>query len=207
MLELINQFNRFRDECAWVRHCFNIFDALYHKPDHKLVLEHSATAFFGDLNRILLEYAYLAVCRLTDPAGAANKENLTVENLNLALAQNNKSTPDIEKFSNEMMDYRRLILPARDKIIAHLGKNEHLASGSQELGAHTMDDVRSFLDAMQNYCDAVGEVLGEGPADFSCSASSGDVLDLIKILSRNAKAKLLVQETTSNAPSLEPPSL
>lgn len=53
------------------------------------------------------------------------------------------------------------------------------------LGETTEYELDNFLNDIQKYCDLVGEILGKGPLDFSCSSCNGDVHDLINVLNTN----------------------
>ncbi len=76
--ELQRSFIAFRNECIWLRGCYNTFAALYESGSEvKEVLSAAASSFFSDLNRILLEYCWLQVCKITDPANSSGRDNLT----------------------------------------------------------------------------------------------------------------------------------
>ena len=55
--DLQKTFETFREQCIWLRCCFNTFQALYETDDETSELLHSTAAhFFHDLNEILREY-------------------------------------------------------------------------------------------------------------------------------------------------------
>ena len=76
------------------------------------------------------------------------------------------------------------IKPARHKRLAHYDR-EHQVKGIA-LGQTTNEELLNFMQDIQHYCDLVGEAIGIGPLDFSCSSCKGDVLDLLKYLHDNS---------------------
>jgi hypothetical protein len=136
--------------------------------------------FFGDLNRILQEYCYLQVCKITDPAKTMGRANLTVEAVNNALGAAGLMTPEIKQYATAMMRYRSFIKEPRNRLISHLDAKTVLKGA--EIGGHDAHEVTIFFEAMQNYCDEVGRAVGEGPLDFRWSAGAGDTLDLLRVL-------------------------
>lgn len=181
--ELQKVFRAFREQCIWIQICHSMYSKLYESDENKKVLEDAASIFFTDLNTILLEYCYLQICKITDPAAGHKKNsNLTVEYLNEELRKANLITNEIINYSTGLSDYRKLIVDPRNKYISHLDKDSVL--GGQVLGAHEERDVSEFFKNLYGYVDAVGNVIELGPLDFRTNAGAGDVLDLIKILKR-----------------------
>lgn len=114
MASLREQFVAFRAECIWLRDCYNTFTTLFDEDETRTLLEQSAVIFFGDLNRVLQEYCYLQVCKITDPATSLGRVNLTVEAMNDALKLAGLLTPEIEKHAAVMMRYRGFIKGPRN---------------------------------------------------------------------------------------------
>jgi hypothetical protein len=172
-------FVAFRQQCIWLRECYNTHEALYGSGSETTdVLERVAVNFFQDLSHILREYCYLQVCRITDQGS----DNLTVSTLNAALRKADKLTSEIEELGEGMLRYRKLINRPRNKIIAHADTQTIMRGNA--LGDHPAAEVDAFFECMQGYCDAVGRAVGEGPLDFRWTPGTGDALDLIKILER-----------------------
>lgn len=182
MASLRDQFVAFRAECIWLRDCYNTFTTLFDEDETRTLLEQSAVIFFGDLNRVLQEYCYLQVCKITDPATSFGRVNLTVEAMNDALKLAGLLTPEIEKHSAVMMRYRGLIKGSRNRLISHLDAKTILKGAA--IGGHDAHEVTAFFDAVQKYCDEVGRAVGEGPLDFRWSPGAGDVIDLLQVLKR-----------------------
>jgi hypothetical protein len=186
MATLREQFVAFRAECIWLRDCYNTFTTLFDEDETRQLLERSAAIFFGDLNRVLQEYCYLQVCKITDPAETGGRANLTVKALNNALdaAGLLKLKPEIEQHAAVMMRYRGFIKAPRNRLISHLDTKTILKGDA--IGGHDPHEVTAFFEAMQNYCDEVGRVVGEGPLDFRWSAGAGDVIDLLRVLRKTS---------------------
>ena len=180
--ELQELFLGFREQCIWLRCCYNTYSALYESDDcTKEVLQASAPIFFRDLNTILIEYVLLQICKITDPAESAGRKNLTFEHVNTALRDNHRMTDEIARFSCGLSRYRKLIKDSRNKLISHLDR-ESVLNGLL-IGEHREEEVTAFFESLQGYVDAVGNAVGVGPLDFRTTAGAGDVVDLIRTLS------------------------
>ena len=181
--ELQKMFLAFREQCIWLRCCYNTYSALYESGDEtKELLAASASIFFGDLNTILIEYCLLQVCKITDPEESTGRKNLTFEHLNATLRAANRMTDEITLFSTGLSRYRELVKVGRHRLISHLDKNTVLEG--QAIGGHAQEEVTAFFKSLYGYVDAVGNAVDVGPLDFRTSAGAGDVVDLIKTLRR-----------------------
>ncbi len=180
--ELEELFLGFREQCIWLRCCYNTYSALYESGERtKEVLQASAPIFFRDLNEILIEYVLLQICKIMDPAEIAGRKNLTFEHVNTALQDNHLMTDEIARFSCGLSRYRKLVKDGRNRLIAHLDKESVL--NGLPIGEHPEEEVTAFFESLQGYVDAVGNAVGVGPLDFRTTAGAGDVVDLIRTLS------------------------
>ena len=189
--ELHEEFSTLRDQAIILRQTFNTFNCLFaSSPEVDDILIKSAVLFFYDLNQILIEYIILLICRITDPPKTHHRANLTIprmtrlvcesDDLDLNIEAETKSK--IEELNGLIVGYRRLLDPARNRIVAH---NDREAYVSQKtLGDHTEAEMMQFFDNLQEYFDEIGNAIGVGPLDFQNSAGRGDVQDLIMILRR-----------------------
>jgi hypothetical protein len=181
--ELQKMFLAFREECIWLRCCYDTFSMLYEsEPQTKAVLQASAALFFGDLNRIIKEYFWLQICKITDPEETVGHKNLTFVAMNAALRDTHLMTAEIAHFSTGLSHYRELVLAARNRLISHLDQRTVLEG--LHIGDHSADDVTIFFEDLHDYVDAVGNAVGVGPLDFRLTSGPGDVLTLIKTLER-----------------------
>ncbi len=181
-------FLAFREECIWLRICYNTYADLYESGDQVIeTLSVTANIFFGDLSRILSEYFCLQACKITDPEKTCGKPNLTVDHINVLLRESNLMTDHIDRYSSELHHYRDLVVGARNRLIAHSDREAVLKGLT--LGMHTKQEMEAFVENLQLYCDAVGRTVGTGPLNFCETSGPGDVLDLIGFLQEVLKAR------------------
>ena len=181
--DLQKTFEAFREQCIWLRCCFNTFQDLYETDDETSELLHSTAAhFFHDLNEILREYVILQVCKLTDRAETNGHANLSVEGMNADLCRYGLMTDEIRGHASELLRYREIVKDSRNKIISHLDRKAIL--DGLPIGEHSAEEVSCFFENLQKYADAVGIGVGVGPSDFQSARGKGDVLDLIMTLKR-----------------------
>ena len=180
---LHDEFILLRDQAIWLRQTINTFNYLFDSgPETDRVLKESACLFFDDLNTMMQEYAILLICRLTGPAQSFGKAkaNLSTQRFTMQLKKKGCLTSDIERLDARLGEYGELLKSARDKIIAHSDLEVHVSSTS--LGAHGEEVMAEFLENLQAYFDAVGNVIGVGPLDFQHTPGPGDVIDLVRKL-------------------------
>lgn len=109
----------FRCECIHARAVFVHFRYLF-ESNEDAILAKIAPIFFGDVCRSLKLYLFLEVCKLTDPAGTAKRnENLSTELL-VASIQEEGILDQLRPLSNRMRDFRKKVKPARDKLASHM---------------------------------------------------------------------------------------
>ena len=174
-------FLGFRDQCIWLQCCYNTYLALYESDDYtKKVLQASAPEFFRDLNKILIEYVLLQICKITVPAESAGHKNLTFEGVNTVLGEDDLMTNEIADLSCGLSRYRELVKDSRNKLISHLDRKTVL--NGLTIGEHPEEEVKAFFECLQGYVDAVGNAVGVGPLDFQTTAGRGDAIDLIRML-------------------------
>ena len=196
--ELKRSFLAFREQCVWLRCCYNTYAALYESGSEvREVLSASANIFFGDLNRILIEYCWLQMCKITDSATSSGRKNLTVEHINSLLESSSLMTDEISCHSEGLQQYRNLIEKGRHRLVAHLDK-ESVINGVP-IGEHDQKDITAFFENLQGYVDAVGITVGVGPLDFRSPAGSGDVTDLINRL-RSLTTAASMSESSPHPP-------
>lgn len=184
--EIERFFLHYREQCIWLRCCYNTYVDLYESGDQALkVLENSAQMFFQDLNNILIDYLILQICKITDPAGEGRRKNLTCQGLDGLLIENDQMTDEIAQLSAELLRYRGLVIESRNKLISHLDRTAVFSGVT--MGEHAEDEVPKFFANLQRYVDEVGNAVGVGPLDFSSSAAEGDAIDLIRVLRAKRK--------------------
>lgn len=190
--DLSQCFDAFRNDCVWMRNCYNTYTHLFASGEETAEALHASAAhFFSDLNRILIDYCYLQFCKLTDPPFSSGRggqrPNLTVRQLDLQLDQSGLLTDEILDLSASIMGYRPWIEGARNRLVSHTDLEDRL--GGRDIGAHPEEEMLKFLSAIQSYCDVVGIAIGSGPLDFRTQAGVGDVQDLTRILRKAAASR------------------
>jgi len=109
----------FRDECIHARAVFVHFKYLFESTED-VVPTRIYPIFFGDVCRALKLYLFLEVCKLTDPAGTAKRnENLSVEFLVTSI-QDEGLLDHLRPHSNRLQEFREKVKPARDKLASHM---------------------------------------------------------------------------------------
>jgi hypothetical protein len=111
------------------------------------------------------------------------RDHKTVQHINTQLQSANLLTDEIKRFSDGLSHYRSLIKLGRHRVVSHLDKESIVNSVS--IGDYDQEEVTAFFKNLYGYIDAVGNTIGVGPLDFRTTAGAGDVLDLIKVLSRS----------------------
>ena len=176
------RFLKFRDQCIWFRACYNTYAALFEGGPEVDALLNLAPTYFTDLNNIMIEYCWLQVCRLTDPAVMAGRTNLTVARMNELLTQHSLMNAEVAERAAGLQAYRKLVEGGRNRVISHADEEALMVGDS--VGEHDAGSVTTFLDNLQAYADAVGTALGVGPSDFRTLACKGDVIDFLSVMQR-----------------------
>ncbi len=185
--ELENAFTMLREQAIILRQTFDTFNFLFSSgPEADSILTKSAAWFFHDLNRMMVEYLILLICRLTDPPETAGKTNLTIPWMTKAICEDHCLGQDIkleiQRLEKCILDYRTLLKPARNKIVSHIDRETYVFQ--RVIGGHSEKEMRNFFDNLSKYFEEAGNAIGIGPLDFTNSACQGDVHDLLKVLRR-----------------------
>ena len=133
----------FADYAVYVRSVYMHGRTLYEISDDadKAIMAGVAPVFFGDLNKVLIEYVILQVCKITDPArDIRGNENHTTGFF--VAAADFSSEPDkgrrLVVLHASMQRLREKLKPARDKVISHLDRNAALSKPI--MGAASKDE-------------------------------------------------------------------
>ncbi len=125
-------------------------------------MSRAAPTFFGDLNRVFIEYMILQVCKITDPARDFRKnDNHTIA----FLIQHYDFSADpvtlqlLVQLDASLQAFREKLLPARNKLISHSDRDAILAG--QVLGAVTISEWDEFwLNLQEVVCIIYEKVFG-----------------------------------------------
>jgi hypothetical protein len=112
----------FRNECIHARAVFVHYRSIFESVDPP-ILKTIAPIFFGDAARVFQLYLIGEVCKLTDPAGIARKnENLTVDRLmkDLRTIKATETRKRLQTLAEGLHAFRKKVKPARDKYGSHI---------------------------------------------------------------------------------------
>lgn len=173
-----------------LQNTFNTYQALFEGGNgNDQLLKESAAHFFRDLSDWLVQLIYLQMGRLTDPARSLKKQNLTVEHIVASLEELELLNEEIVSISKSIDIFRKKIIPARNKAIAHLDLKAFRDVITH--GEHEKSDAYMFHADLNKFTDEVGRVIGVGPLDYSVQSGGGDVFDLLRLLKTHHKIRRL----------------
>ncbi|HMF48743.1 MAG TPA: hypothetical protein VK603_08880 [Candidatus Saccharimonadales bacterium] len=176
-------FELLRAHCIIIRRNYNTYKNLFFSGNNELLMK-AAWRFFNDIAEIMRRDWILQVCKLMDPSESKVKgvsvENISIDLIDSQLCTHGLMSPEILTVSNELREYGKKLIPARNKRLAHFDREHQL--NSTVLGETTEEELFCFLVNIQRYCDFVGNAVGTGPLHFAASGSRGDELDLIRVL-------------------------
>ncbi len=192
--ELLKEFDTLRREACFLIDTFRTFEDLFAAgPEVDKILGKSANEFFVDINRIMLEYICLVVCRITDPPGTGKRTNLTIPRMNKLLRERGLLSPEIKARSDRLMCYRELVQDARNKIVAHMDLNTYIKDLS--LGIYPKEEkAKNFFEVnLPRYLDAVANAIGGDPVG-GLGRIGGDAQSLRGTLKRGLIADKLPKD-------------
>ena len=185
--EMTQDIEIFANYCVFMRsiylHTRELFETS--SAGDKALMDATAGTFFGDLNRVLNEYAILQVCKITDPArDIRNNDNHTIAFLLKHYGPLFSSDPPMSRRLEDLHDSMRAfgekLRPARNKLISHLDRDAILVG--HPLGAATDQEWGQFwLDLQDFICIVHRKVVG---SSFYLNGEAGrsDAGGLLKAL-------------------------
>lgn len=157
----------FADYAVYVRSVYMHGRTLYETAEQsdKYMMESAAPVFFGDLNKVLIEYVILQVCKITDPAkDNRGNENHTTEFF--VASADFSSEPDkadrLAQLNKSMQVLRRKLKPACDKVISHLDRNAALSKTI--MGAASKDEWSQFWRDLDEFVAILYEKYVSSPS-------------------------------------------
>ncbi len=177
----------FLDHCVFMRSVYLHGKILFEHSSakDKARMTGAAPIFFGDLNRMFIEYVILQVCKITDPARDVRKnDNHTVA----FLLQHYDFSSDPEKQNRlaaldaQLQAFRRKILPARNKLISHSDRTAIMAG--EALGSVAEADWEKFWMELQELVSLIHEVVVGTPFQITEVAMLSDADGFLKALKR-----------------------
>lgn len=158
-------------------------------------MERAAPTFFGDLNRMFVEYMILQVCKITDPAQDIRKnDNHTIAFLmkHYDFSSDPTTRQRLNQLGGRLQAFRQMLLPARNKLISHSDRQAVLAG--QSLGDAPQSEWDEFwLNLQSVVCIIYEKVLGT-PFQINGVVMLSDAHGLIRALKHGACFDQLLNE-------------
>lgn len=116
-------YHELRREVSWLHLKWNRFLALFVEEEERIdLMNDTAPAFFGEVQRLIAEDVFIHISRLTDPpetgAGRARKDNLTLMRL-LRVLRKDQLRSTVEKKLDELQNQCQFARDWRNRWIAH----------------------------------------------------------------------------------------
>lgn len=167
---------------------------LFENEEGRKLMELTAISFFKDLNKILIDYFILEAAKITDPSWTYNKyENFTIANLRETIDWPEKVAIDFDRLIQVVEDFRKNIIDARKKLLAHYDKNTFISN--KVLGRFHKEDDEKFIEALEEMCNLLHKASFDKIFGDISVGMPGDVLDLKKTLKRAVAFEKLLQES------------
>lgn len=180
----------FADHCVFMRSVYLHGCVLFETSSaaEKEMMSRAAHVFFGDLNRILVEFLIQQVCNITDPASDCRKnENFTVEFLLQQYgfgAGSETLREKLDMLSAKLKNFRTRLLPARNKLISHMDRAAILAG--EALGAASQSDWDEFWLNLEDLVSTIHEKVVGTRFEISSVGNLTDADGLLKALRHGA---------------------
>lgn len=171
------------------------FKELFKDDEVKKMMEQIAKPFFLEINRILINYLLLEMAKITDPATSTNKklENFTVENILESIEWPKSVADELKQLNINVVEFRKYIEKARNKILAHFDKNTFLSETT--LGTFPLGEDNKFIKTLEKMTNIIHQACcGERYGEIVVTGT-GDVHDFIKSLKYSIAFKRLFHES------------
>jgi len=137
----------FANHCVFMRsiylHGKILFEASTDEDNARML--RVAPTFFGDINKMFVEYMILQVCKITDPAQDFRKnDNHTIAFLlqHYDFSADPATMQRLAQCDGRLQAFRQKLLPARNKLISHSDRGAVLAG--QALGGAPQNEWDEF---------------------------------------------------------------
>jgi hypothetical protein len=191
----------FAHHCAYMRSVFLHGKILFEESSAEARQRMSAAAqiLFGDINRILVEYIILQACRITDPPkDVKGNDNLTIAFLltKCDLSGAPEKQERVSELAASIDAFRKKLLPARHKRIAHADRNA--AHDVESYGKATNDEWNKFWAELRELVSTIYQTSHGAPFDIDGGLMS-DADGLLKVLKGEACFRQLMGESAQMA--------
>jgi hypothetical protein len=174
----------FGHQCLFVWTLYQHYHGLFERGEQRVaLLRQVAPSLFEDLNIVLVESIVLHVCRLTDPARSGGHVNLTTNALLEEYEWPSSLRARLEDLNSSMNKFRKDLVDARRKIIAHIDRDV-LLSGTA-LGGFSPGAERRFFEDLQEFLDLAHGHCAGAPFPLLEAAIPGNADDLVRALAES----------------------
>ena len=194
------------DCCVLLRSTFEHFCILFEAGDLRRELLHStASMFFGDLNRILIDHLTLQICKITDPEKRGKTVNLTIKfflsNSDFSAAPN--ELEHLRRHSDAMHAFREKLLPARNKLIGHLDLDSVRAGAA--LGATERSEWTQFWLDLEGFLNILHRRYIEPDGNFYLNrvAHLSDADSVVKALKESTYFRAMLGDKGLSRPTYD----
>ncbi|MGA2956023.1 MAG: hypothetical protein ABSF48_09905 [Thermodesulfobacteriota bacterium] len=185
---------KFCEQVFWLRNVRHIYEELFENEQSPILMKRTAPSFFADLNTILHSYLLLEFAKITDPAETREKENFTVDNLIVSIDWPQDIRDKLTSLSEKTKGFRRHILGARHKLLAHTDKEAFLAD--RTLGGFPEGEDEIFLKTLQEVCDITHEACFGSIFGQMILTMPGDVINFKRALENAVAFNELLSESS-----------
>jgi hypothetical protein len=187
----------FANHCVFMRsiylHGRTLFESSTVKDKERMT--RAAATFFGDLNRMFVEYTILQVCKITDPAQDFRKnDNHTIAFLlkHYDFSSDPTTLRRLNELDGRLQAFRQMLLPARNKLISHSDR-QAIRTG-QSLGGAPQSEWDDFWLNLQSAVCIIYEKVFGVPFCINDVGMLSDADGLLKALKHAACFNQLVHE-------------
>ncbi|MFH5803170.1 hypothetical protein [Alienimonas sp. DA493] len=168
---------------------WNMYRQLYADTDGALELMNaSASAFFGNLQRLWLDYTVIEICRLTDPAETGpktnRKQNLTLEKITFLLREHGLDRLVPEDGLSKVDKACRPLRQHRNRWAAHLDFAENTDPNHRALEGTARAQIEAALNAIREFLNEVHFASSGEHWAYEYGVPIGDGHDLLECLCR-----------------------
>jgi hypothetical protein len=179
----------FADHCVFMRsiylHGKILFEASTGEDKARMSL--AAPTFFGDINKMFVEYIILQVCKITDPTqDFRGNDNHTIAFLlqHYDFSADPAKMERLAQLDARLQAFRQNLLPARNKLISHSDRDTILAG--QALGGAPQGEWDEFWLNLQDVVCIIYEKVFGTPFYLNGVAMLSDADGLLKALKHGA---------------------
>jgi hypothetical protein len=152
--ELTRHFEELHNEFVWLCVRWINFRQLFAESEDQInLLNRAAPAFFGTIQRILQDDLVIGLCRLTDDAMVAGRDNLVLERLILGLDSTTDAALDAD-LRSRLVHIRAAVGPLRkhrNRRVAHADLNAAIAPAANPLPTYSRQSIGDALNLMSEY--------------------------------------------------------